>query len=306
MKKIVVTGALGFIGFSLCNRLLESGYEVIGIDGIIDERLKDICEEKFLYIGRNAQFRFIHEKIENMNLEQLLSDVDIVYHLAAATSRDRNWGVLRTTIEDNVGVTGKIIDACNKKTKIIYTSSTAVYGERCGIVTEKTPLNPTTPYSLTKMAAESLISARCKDRDVPYVIFRLPTIYGPWQRIDMTYHQLITNKTASCKEIDFDRVTEDVLYIDDILDTLIKAGEKKDCKNEIYNLSTSKTNEWFKGYEILTSDPSVFPRDEKMQVLISNEKVVSELGFKVTHHLKTGLKAQKDHIEKYKHLYFGK
>ena len=303
MNKVVVTGALGFIGYSLCTRLLESGYEVIGIDGMIDERLKELYEEKLLWMGRNAQFHFINEKIEEINLKQFFGDVDTVYHLAAPTSRDRSWGVLRTTIEDNVGVTGKIIQACGEATKLIYTSSTEVYGERCGIVTEKTPLNPTTPYSLTKMAAESLIRSRCKDQKVPYVIFRLPTIYGPWQRVDMTYHKLLLNETSSSKGITFDHVTEDVLYIDDILDTLIKSGIKKDCKNTIYNLSTSKTNEWFRGFEMITKDRSVYPRDEKIQVAISNEKVVSELGFKVRTSLENGLKAQMNHIEKYKQLY---
>ncbi len=305
MRKVVVTGALGFIGFSLCQRLVERGIEVIGIDGMIDERLKALYEEKLLWIGRNSLFQFISHRIEDMeDLEEMMKEVDVVYHLAAATSRDRNWGLLRTTIEDNVGVTGKMINACGSKVKLIFTSSTQVYGERTGVITEKTPLNPITPYSLTKMAAESLIISKSREENLSYVIFRLPTIYGPWQRVDMTYCQLIAQHLSNKKaEVDYDRVTEDILYIDDILDTLIEAGMKKECRNEIFNLGTGKINEWYRGKALIKNDPSVIPNDERMQVSISNEKVVKELGFKVLTTLEQGLNYQKEHIGKYRSLY---
>lgn len=304
MKKVVITGALGFIGFSLCQRFLERGYEVIGIDGMVDEQLKDLYEEKLLWIGRNSSFTFINKKISDLNLNTIFKDVDGVYHLAAATSRDRNWDDLRLTIEDNVEVTNEIISACPKKTKLIYTSSTQVYGDRTGIITEKTPLNPITPYSLTKMAAESLIKAQCKKLEVPYVIFRLPTIYGPWQRGDMTYSQLLINQLQSTeKEIDSDRVTEDVLYIHDILDTLIEAVLNENCKNEIFNIASGKTNEWYRGKALICNDFRLMPKDERLKVSISNEKVLTQLGFKAITTLEEGIFAQKEHIKKYMHLY---
>lgn len=304
MNKVVVTGALGFIGFTLSLRLLEKGYEVVGIDGMIDERLKELYDEKLLWIGRNASFTLINKKIQTLDLNEVFKEADTIYHLAAATSRDPNWDLLRTTIEDNVGVTEKILSACNQNTKLIYTSSTQVYGDRSGTITEKTPLNPVTSYSLTKMAAEALIKTKCQEREIPYVIFRLPTIYGPWQRVDMTYSQLIVNEMMnSSKEVDFDRVTEDVLYIDDILDTLIEAGNKKDCKNEIFNLSTGKNNEWNRGMSLLNKQHKTTPQDERLQITISNEKVKEQLGFNVTTDLGAGIKAQKDHIFKYKHVY---
>lgn len=307
MKKIVVTGALGFIGFALSKRLVENGFEVIGIDCMVDDQLKDLYEEKLLWIGRNSLFQFMNKRIEDLDLQDLLKDVDVVYHLAAATSRDRNWGLLRTTIEDNVGVTGKIIAACGKRVKLIFTSSTQVYGERTGVITERTPLNPITPYSLTKMAAESLIKAQGKESGLPFVIFRLPTIYGPWQRKDMTYSQLLMQKFKWCdNEIDSDRVTEDVLFIDDILDTLIEAGMKKECRNEVFNLSSGKTNEWFRGKALITNDDTIVPKDERMYVSISNEKVSKELKFKVTTSLEEGIEKQKQHFQQYKHLYVKK
>ncbi|MCT8140416.1 NAD(P)-dependent oxidoreductase [Anaerobacillus sp. CMMVII] len=304
MNKIIVTGALGFIGFSLCQRLLEKGFEVIGIDGMVEENLTDLYEEKLLWLGRNSSFTFLNEKLEEVDLNAIFTDINVVYHLAAATSKDRKWNDLRTTIEDNVDVTGKIIAACANRIKLIFTSSTQVYGERTGIITERTPLNPNTPYSLTKMAAESLIKAKCNEFAVPYVIFRLPTIYGPWQRIDMTYSKLIVEQmTHSSKVIEDDRVTEDILYIDDILDTLVKAGIEENCKNEVYNIASGKVNEWYRGKAIICNDFSIIPTDQRLQVSISNDKVVSQLGFKVTTNLEDGLAAQKEHMQRYKHLY---
>ncbi|OIJ10457.1 hypothetical protein BKP37_18135 [Anaerobacillus alkalilacustris] len=305
MKKIVVTGALGFIGFSLCLRLLDKGFKVVGIDGMINSQLKGFYEEKLLWVGRNSQFHFINKRIEDTDIKAVLRGVDTVYHMAASTSKERSWDELPKTIEDNVGVTEKIISACEQNTKVIYTSSTQVYGERTGTITENTPLNPITPYSLTKMAAEALIKSKCKQFGVPYVIFRLPTVYGPWQRDDMSYCKLIVKELMSDKNTSAtsDRVTEDVLYIEDILDTLIEAGIKDECKNEVFNLSTGKVNEWFRGLALISNKTISEPSDKRLLVSISNEKVVSQLGFKVVTNLETGLKAQKNHIKKYKHLY---
>ncbi len=304
MKKVIVTGALGFIGFSLCQRLLNYGYEVIGIDGMVDKRLQEFHEEKLLWIGRNSSFHFIGKKIEELDLTTLFQDIDVVYHLAAVTSRDRNWGVLQEIIEENVSVTKKILSTGDSKIKLIFTSSTQVYGIRTGIITEKTPLNPITPYSLTKMVAESLIKSEHKASGIPYVIFRLPTIYGPWQRVDMTYSKLIINQLKGTDNaVDHDRVTEDILYIDDILDTLIEAGKKADCKNEIFNLGSGKPNEWFRGQAIITNDVRCLPNDKRLQVSINNEKVATNLGFKVLTTLENGISTQKEHFVKYKHLY---
>lgn len=304
MKKVVVTGALGFIGFSLCNRLLEKGFEVIGIDGMIDKNMRELYEEKLLWFGRNTLFQFIDKKIEDIDLDDTFAKVDTVYHLAAATRREGHWSGLRTKIEDNVELTGKVISACNENKKLIFTSSTQVYGERTGIITEKTPLNPITPDSITKMAAELLIKSRYSEQSVPYMIFRLPTIYGPWQRTDTTYSQLIVNDLKSLKtNVESDHITEDVLYIDDILDTLIAAGFKKTYKNEIYNLSTGKFNEWYRGKAIITNERYTLPKDERMQIVISNEKVTNHFGFKSCTDLKTGIEAQKIHIKKYQQHY---
>lgn len=307
MEKVVVTGALGFIGFALCQRLLEKGYYVVGIDGMIDRRLENIYEEKLLWLGRNTQFDFIDREIETIDLNNTFANADAVYHMAAATSRERNWKDLRKTIEDNVGVTRKVIAACDKDTKLIYPSSTQVYGERSGLITEKTPLNPITPYSLTIMTAESTIRTECLKLEIPYTIFRLPTIYGPWQRSDMSYMKLIINELNKEEhEVDFDRVTEDVLYVEDILDTLIVAGEETCCKNEIYNLSTGKTNEWYRGRSLIDKRTIVEPSDKRLIATISNEKAANHLNFKAITLLEDGLKKQKEHIQKYKHIYLKK
>ncbi|WNF35762.1 NAD(P)-dependent oxidoreductase [Bacillaceae bacterium IKA-2] len=304
MKKIVVTGALGFIGFSLTQRLLEKGFEVVGIDGMIVENLQELYEEKLLWIGRNALFQFINQKIEEIDLSVLFEDVDTIYHLAALTKRDENEGALRIIDEDNLRVTKKIISACDKRNKLIYTSSTQVYDERGGSITERTPLNPKTGISLSYLALETLIKSRCSERLVPYVIFRLPTIYGPWQREEMAYSQLIINHFKSSKDsVECDSVTEDVLYIDDILDTLIEAGLKKDCQNEEYNLSTGKKNQWHHGKSIINNEPFIHPKNERLQLVLSNQKAKNDLGFEVLTDLKTGIEAQKNHINKYQQFY---
>lgn len=304
MKKVVVTGALGFIGFSLTQQLLEKGFEVVGIDGMITEKLQEFYEEKLLWIGRNTHFQFIDQKIEEIDLKTLFEDVDTIFHLAATTSREVNLDAGRTAVDGDLSVIEKIISACDENKKLIYTSSTRVYGDVAGRITEMSSLNPQTKNSLAILAAESLIRSRCSERLVPYVIFRLPTIYGPWQREDMTYSQLIINNLKSLKvNVESDYETEDVLYIDDILDTLIEASLKMDCQNEEYNLSTEKQNQWYFGKALISKEPYTPATDERTQIVISNQKVANELGFKVFTDLKTGIEAQQSHIKKYQQLY---
>ncbi|UTW69068.1 NAD(P)-dependent oxidoreductase [Anaerobacillus sp. HL2] len=116
------------------------------------------------------------------------------------------------------------------------------------------------------MAAEAVIKTKMPgELKIPYVIFSIPTIYGPWQRVDMIYTQLFLNEMMKIsKEVDDDQVKEDVLYIDDILDTLIEAGNKRDCKNEIFNLSTGKINEWYRGRSLINKHQSTKPQDERL------------------------------------------
>lgn len=302
MKRVVVTGALGFIGFSLCEKLVEEGVEVIALDHLTHQ-YREIYEEKLLSIGRNALFSFVNTKLESANLGDLLKGADVVFHLAAATDHDSTWDRLQETIENNVRLTKEIVQSLEKQCKLVFASTIQVYGERTGLIKESTPTNPITPYAVTKQAAESIILQEGKRLNKNVLIVRLPTVYGPWQRLDMAYQQLICAKLFQLGTKEYvDRSTLDVLYIDDVATALFEAGKRQFDLTTI-NLSSGRKRLWFKGIELLGGEKDKGWSNPLQETVVSNEQAKKYLGFSETVVLQEGIKRQVQHITKYKELY---
>ncbi|WP_216828322.1 NAD-dependent epimerase/dehydratase family protein [Alkalihalobacterium elongatum] len=300
MKKIIVTGALGFIGYHLCSKLIEAGHEVIGIDSKINNDQQRQAEERLLHIGRNSLFSLIEQPIEKVDFTAILEKDTVIYHLAASTQTDNQWNRIRETIHHNVKATEHLINAIagTDKGRLVYSSTIQVYGERTGTITEKTPSNPINPYGLTKMAGESLLIQKSKKSDLDVVIVRLPTVYGPSQREDMAYHQLLKSKILNkpFPEI-VDRSTYDILFIDDVVHGLQLAGSTKNV-NEIYNLASGKKRQWYKGKELITGSKDPGWKNVREEVLISNEKVKEKLGFVEQTTIEEGIKKQEEYLKK--------
>lgn len=302
LKRVVVTGALGFIGFSLCEKLLSEGVEVIAVDHL-SHQYKELYEEKLLTVGRNALFHFVDTKLEHCDLRQLLQGADVVFHLAAATDFDSTWERLQETVENNVRLTKEIVQLLEKRSKLVFVSTVQVYGERIGTITESTPTNPLTPYALTKQAAESIILQEGKRLNKEVLIIRLPTVYGPWQRPDMAYQKLICARLFNLAKKDWlDRSALDVLYIDDVATALFEAGRRKVALPSI-NLSSGKERLWYKGMELLGGKKDEGRNDVLGKTIVANEYAKKYLDFHESIELKEGIKRQEAHIEKYKELY---
>ncbi|NEU29693.1 NAD(P)-dependent oxidoreductase [bacterium LRH843] len=289
MKRALVTGGLGFIGFHLCQRLILEGVEVVCIDEMPDAK-KAEQEEMAMRLGRNSLLTMINDNVENVKLTDCLKDVDVIYHLAASTSADSKWPKLSAVIENNVNLTRKIVEAIPKKARFIFSSTVEVYGERPGVITERTPTNPTSPYGITKLASESLIKKACQEKEISYVILRLPTVYGPWQREDMTYQQLITGMTNPAR----DRSTLDVLFVEDVVDAFLLAATTKKV-NEVFHLSTGSEGAWYEGIGLLAQEELPFMRSP-IKASLSNEKSEKLLGFRAKTNLKEGLAKQSEHM----------
>ncbi|MFC0557710.1 NAD-dependent epimerase/dehydratase family protein [Halalkalibacter alkalisediminis] len=293
MKKALVTGGLGFIGFHLVQKLLREGIDVVIVDEMTPEK-KDEQEEKWMRIGRNDLVRLIDQNLEQINFEEALKEVDVVYHLAASTSNDSKWKRLQKVIENNVNITKKLVKALPPRATFIYASTVEVYGERPGKITERTPANPTTPYGITKLASERLIQRDCSERKIAYTILRLPTIYGPWQRADMTFQQIITGETTP----DQDRSTLDALYVEDCVEAFYLAGVKK-VENEIIQLASGEEDTWYKGLELLEFKGEI--KKNPIKTSMVPDKALNLLGFKPKVTLEKGLAKQKEHVTQWHH-----
>jgi len=162
-----VTGATGRLGSVLVKTLLDRHHFVTAL--VMDEN-----ERAKLPKGAEA---IVGDINDNAAVEKGVSEVQVVFHLAALVSYTATWEQLEKV---NIKGTRTVADACSKyKTRLIYVSTTGVYGKKLAEIpaSEKTPTNPTDPYGKSKLEAERIIGSYFGT--FPYMIFRPAVIYGP-------------------------------------------------------------------------------------------------------------------------------
>jgi UDP-glucose 4-epimerase len=237
----LVTGAAGFIASHLCRRLIKEGFMVVGVDSFTDSYPKWIKEDNIHDLLRGKNFEFIAKDVENVDLLKLLRRVDCVFHLAAQAGVRTSWGQnFEIYTKNNIQTTQILLEMAKEVPleKFIYASSSSVYGLCPDLpMTEKSPLNPLSPYGVTKLAAEQLCFLYFKNYGIPTVSLRFFTVYGPGQRPDMAFHKFYKAMTED-KEITVygdGKQTRDFTYIDDIIEANIASLEKAKT-GEVYNI----------------------------------------------------------------------
>ena len=174
-KKIFITGVAGFLGSHVADRMIELGYEVIGVDNLVGGFMENV----------NPKVKFYNEDCNNITkMEEIMSGCDIVFH-AACTAHDGFSLFSPFYITENTfGITMSVLSAAasNKVKKFIYCSSMARYGEQPKIpYTEDMECMPTTPYGVAKLASEKVIKQICELNNIKYTILVPHNIIGPRQ-----------------------------------------------------------------------------------------------------------------------------
>ncbi|MBN1163668.1 MAG: NAD-dependent epimerase/dehydratase family protein [Candidatus Krumholzibacteriota bacterium] len=195
-KKAVVTGAAGFIGSHLCERLLREGYRVTGIDCFTDYYDPARKREHIRFLLGDQRFNLVEENINTCDLRGLLDGAESVFHLAAQAGVRRSWGSEFTHyLDSNILATQRLLEAMRGREgiRLIYSSSSSVYGETRELpMREDHRLRPLSPYGATKLSGEHLCELYHANFGLSYAALRYFTVYGPRQRPDMAFSRFIT------------------------------------------------------------------------------------------------------------------
>jgi nucleoside-diphosphate-sugar epimerase len=195
MMKALVTGAAGFIGSTLAERLVQDGADVVGIDCFTDYYPRAIKERNLSAFKSHPRFRFVESAICDADLGALLADCTHVFHLAAQAGVRKSWGRdFAVYTVNNIEATQMLLEAAMRTSleKFVYSSSSSVYGDHVPMPMREDALpQPVSPYGVSKLAAEQLCYLYFANFGVPAVSLRYFTVYGPRQRPDMAFHKFL-------------------------------------------------------------------------------------------------------------------
>ena len=241
---ILVTGAAGFIGHSVCRRLLDRGESVIGIDNLNDYYEPELKLGRLAELTPSSAFRF--ERMDITEAEALKSlmksnGVRRVVHLAAQAGVRYSLENPFAYEQSNLAGHLSILEACraaDKFTHLVYASSSSVYGNRPlggeGFSEDEACTAPVSLYAATKRSCELMSESYRALFGFPQTGLRFFTVYGPWGRPDMAYFSF-TRKILAGEPIEVfgeGRMARDFTYIDDIVDGIIGALDHPPARGE--------------------------------------------------------------------------
>ena len=280
MKKILITGAAGFIGFHLCRVLKDKNYTITALDNIndyYDPQLKydrlyelgfnksEIIENEVLKSEKFKNIEFIKTDLCSKDvLESIFTDkkFDIICNLAAQAGVQYSVSNPHTYVDSNITGFLNILECCRKNSieNIVYASSSSVYGSN-----EKQPFsesdrtdNPVSMYAATKKCNELMASVYNSLYGLKLTGLRFFTVYGPWGRPDMAYFKF-AKKIIENQSIDIynkGNMKRDFTYIDDIIEGLVRIIDsttegRTNNDNIVYNIGRGNPENLLSFVEIL-------------------------------------------------------
>jgi UDP-glucuronate 4-epimerase len=233
--KILVTGAAGFIGFHLSQKLLDLGYQVLGIDNLNDYYDVALKQARLSQLVDHPNFEFQKLELSNPSTTAAIFksfNPEIVVHLAAQAGVRYSLQNPHAYVDSNLVAFVNILEGCrhHQIKHLVYASSSSVYGANTKVpFSVDDPVNtPVSFYAATKRANELMAYSYSHLYQIPITGLRFFTVYGPWGRPDMAYFSFTRNILAR-QTIDIfnnGNMRRDFTYIDDIIEGIIRVIAK--------------------------------------------------------------------------------
>lgn len=303
-KNILVTGADGFIGSHLVEKLVKKGGKVKALSQYNSFNnwgwLEDVnCLNEIEVICGDVKDPHFIKKITK--------NIDIIFHLAALIAIPYSYIAPDSYIDTNIKGTLNICQAGleNKVEKIIHTSTSEVYGTAQYVpIDEKHPLQPQSPYSASKIGADSIAESFYRSFDLPLCIARPFNTYGPRQSARAVIPTIISQMAADKKEIKLGdiRPTRDFNYVKDTCSGFIKLAESDKIIGETVNIGSNSEISIGNVFEIIkkimnsdaqiiTDEQRIRPeRSEVERLWCDNTKIKSLTDFEPEYNIEKGLK----------------
>lgn len=278
VNKILVTGADGFIGSHLVEKLVSLNFKVkafvfynsMNLNGWLDNIDKKIFNNIEIISGDIRDYNFLEKHTKN---------IDVIYHLAALIAIPYSYYSPKSYIDTNITGTYNVLEASRKNnvSKVIITSTSEVYGSAQTIpITEKHPLNAQSPYAATKIAADQLALSFYKSFNLPITILRPFNTYGPRQSARAIIPTIITQLLNNNKILKIGNIkpTRDFTFVEDTVKAFVKlikynlSGEIINVGNK-FEISISEIINIFRndfGYDFKLKIDSIRIRSQKSEV----------------------------------------
>lgn len=259
-KRVLVTGASGFIGTHLVRALLDARYDV----SVVSRGSAKFAE------------KVTHHRLDlaRASLDGIV-DVDAIVHLASEIEINRSIEEPRDRIDHNLAMDLNLLEAARKSGKkplLIFSSTDRMYGKtKKHTVTENEPPFPIEPYTASKIMSEVALQAYAHLYDIPYIVLRFDSVYGPGQPRAMFISDMIQKMLA------LDYVTtgplstkKNFVYVHDVVDAILRALKAPvSARNHAYNIGGKHASL----EEVLTTLKAVFARTKKRTIRTIEEKL---------------------------------
>lgn len=261
--KILVTGAAGFIGMFLTQKLISQGYEVVNLDSVNDYYDVNLKLARLALLEKNKKYKFIKGNMADKELVFKTFEnehFDVVINLAAQAGVRYSITNPDVYMESNVIGFYNILEACRKfpVSHLIYASSSSVYGnqQKVPFSTDDDVSHPISLYAATKKSDELMAYTYSHLYKIPTTGLRFFTVYGPYGRPDMAYYSF-TNRLVKGEPItifNYGDMRRDFTYIDDIVEGITRMVEVPpdgDDPYALYNIGNNKPEDLLNFVETL-------------------------------------------------------